>query len=81
MREQYEHYRGKHYKKYIQIGLNIMRYRKEQGLTQQQLAEMMGYSRNHLQRVETATNAPTVALLYDVSEALNVPIEKLLEQR
>ena len=27
----------KHYKDYIQIGLNIMRYRKEQGLTQDQL--------------------------------------------
>lgn len=25
----------KHYKDYIQIGLNIMRYRKEQGLTQE----------------------------------------------
>ena len=58
-----------------------MRYRKEQGLTQQELAEMMGYSRNHLQRVETANTAPTVALLYDISEALHVPIEKLLEQR
>jgi len=44
----------KHYKDYIQIGLNIMRYRKEQGLTQDQLSEMAGYSRNHLQRVETA---------------------------
>jgi len=81
MREQYEHYSGKHYKKYIQIGLNIMRYRREHGLTQQELAEMMGYSRNHIQRVETAYSAPTVALLYDISEALNVPIEKLLEQR
>ena len=30
----------KHYKDYIQIGLNIMRYRKEQGLTQDQLSEM-----------------------------------------
>lgn len=37
----------KHYKDYIQIGLNIMRYRKEQGLTQDQLSEMAGYSRNH----------------------------------
>ena len=50
----------KHYKDYIQIGLNIMRYRKEQGLTQDQLSEMAGYSRNHLQRVETAVCKPTV---------------------
>lgn len=71
----------KHYKAYIQIGLNIMRCRKEQGLPQWQLAEMTGYSRNQIQRVETAGAAPTAALLLDVSEALNVPLERLLEIR
>lgn len=34
----------KHYNDYVQIGLNIMRYRKEAGYTQLQLAEMTGYS-------------------------------------
>ena len=58
----------KHYKDYIQIGLNIMRYRKEQGLTQDQLSEMAGYS-------------PTVGLLLDVSEVLGVPVERLMEIR
>ena len=71
----------KHYKKYIQIGLNILHYRKEQGLTQLQIAEMTGYSRNQIQRVETAASTPSVAILYDISEALQVPIEKLLEIR
>ena len=71
----------KHYKAYIQIGLNILHYRKEQGITQEQLADMTGYSRNQIQRVETANAKPTVALLLDVSEALNVPLEKLLEMR
>lgn len=71
----------KHYKQYIQIGLNIMRCRKEQGLTQDELAEMTGYSRNHIQRVETAVSKPTVGLLLDVAEALHVPLERLLELR
>ena len=71
----------KHYKDYIQIGLNIMRYRKEQGLTQEQLADMAGYSRNHIQRVETASAKPTVGLLLDISKVLHVPIERLLEIR
>ena len=71
----------KHYKAYIQIGLNIMRYRKEQGLTQEQLADMSGYSRNHIQRVETASSKPTVGLLLDLSEVLQVPIERLMEIR
>ena len=71
----------RHYKEYIQIGLNIMRCRKEQGLTHEQLAEMTGYSRNHIQRVETAASKPTVGLLLDLSAALDVPIEQLLEIR
>lgn len=71
----------KHYKDYIQIGLNILRYRKEQGLTQEQLADLAGYSTNHIQRVETAVSKPTVGLLLDVSEVLGVPVEKLLEIR
>lgn len=73
--------KDKHYKAYIQIGLNILHYRKEQGLTQEQLAVMTGYSRQQLQRVETANAAPTVALLLDVSEALGVPLIKLFEMR
>lgn len=71
----------KHYKAYIQIGLNILHYRKEQGLTQAQLAEMTAYSRNQIQRVETAYAAPSVAILMDIAEALNVPIAKLFETR
>ena len=71
----------KHYKDYIQIGLNIMRYRKEHGLTQEQLADMLGYSQNHIQRVETAVSKPTVGLLLDISRTLNVPMERLLEIR
>ena len=71
----------KHYKAYVQIGLNILHYRKEQGLTQEQLADMIGYSRQQIQRVETANAMPTIALLLDVSEALGVKLEKLLEMR
>ena len=71
----------KHYKDYIQIGLNFMRYRKGQVLTQHQLSEMAGYSRNHLQSVETAVCKPTGGLLLDVSEVLGVPVERLMEIR
>ncbi|MBP3509169.1 helix-turn-helix domain-containing protein [Oscillibacter sp.] len=71
----------KHYKAYIQIGLNILHYRKEQGLTQEALAEMTGYSRNQIQRVETAYSKPSVGILLDISEALGVPVEKFFEMR
>lgn len=71
----------RHYNEYVQIGLNIMRCRKEAGYTQLQLAEMTGYSHQHIQRVETANSKPTVGLLLDVSQVLNAPIERLLEIR
>lgn len=71
----------RHYKDYIQIGLNIMRFRKERGLTQEELADLTGYTRNHIQRVETAYSKPTVGLLLDVSKALDVSIERLFEIR
>ncbi|MCI2047978.1 MAG: helix-turn-helix domain-containing protein [Faecalibacterium sp.] len=71
----------RHYKDYIQIGLNIMRYRKEQGLTQEQLADMTGYTRNHIQRVETANSKPSVGLILEVSKALRVPVEQLMKTK
>lgn len=71
----------KHYKEYIQIGLNILYYRKEQGLTQAQLAELADTSRNHLQRVETAYSVPSVGILLDIASALNIPVTKLFEKR
>ena len=71
----------KFYKEFIQIGLNILRYRKEQGLTQEQLAEMTGYSKYQIHRVETANAAPSMAMLLEISEALNVPLERLIEIR
>lgn len=72
---------SKHYKTYIQIGLNILHYRKERGLTQEMLGEMAGYSRNQIQRVETAYSTPSVAILLDIAEALDVPLIRLLEMR
>ena len=65
----------------INIAKNIIVLRKNKGITQEQLAEMTGYSRNHIQRVETAASKPTVGLLLDLSAALDVPIEQLLEIR
>lgn len=70
-----------HYKDYVQIGLNILYYRKEQGITQLQLAEMTSYSRNHMQQIETARAVPSVAALLDIAKVLKIPVTKLFESR
>lgn len=71
----------KHYKTYTEIGLNILYYRKAQGLTQAQLAELTSRSRNQIQRVETAYSAPSLGILLDISQVLGIPVTKLFESR
>lgn len=63
------------------IGLNILYFRKSKGYTQQQLAEMTSYSKNHIQQIETAKAVPSVIALLDIAEALEVPAAKLFEER
>ena len=70
-----------HYDEYVRIGLNILYYRKQQGLTQEQLAERISYSKNHVQQVETAKAVPSVEILLDIADALGIPAAKLLEER
>ncbi|HJB26560.1 MAG TPA: helix-turn-helix domain-containing protein [Firmicutes bacterium] len=69
----------KFYKNYVEIGLNILRYRKERGLTQMQLAELAGLSRNHIQKVETAAAVPSLSALMQIAKALDIPVSRLLE--
>lgn len=70
----------KHSQCWTKIGLNLAYYRKERGLTQQDLAEMSGISRNYVQRIESG-NSATVNTLLDISEALNIRLYKLFEFR
>ncbi|MBM6924354.1 helix-turn-helix transcriptional regulator [Pseudoflavonifractor phocaeensis] len=72
---------GRHYKVFVQIGLNIMYYRKERGWTQMELAEAVDLSRNHMQRIEAATAVPSLSTLLDIADALGVPVQKLFDQR
>ena len=71
----------RHRKALVQIGLNILYYRKEKGYTQQQLAEKISYSKNHVQQIETARATPSIILLLDIAAALDVPVSKLFESR
>ena len=46
-----------------------------------QLAEKADISKNHMQRIETATASCTLDTLIDIAEALNIPLVKLFEFR
>ncbi len=70
---------GKYYDTWLAIGLNILHYRKEQGLTQDNLAERCGISRNYMQRIETAASSCSLNTLIDIAQALGIPLKKLFE--
>ena len=69
--------------KYIQLGLNIAYYRKLRGMTQEQLAEIVGISRSYLSAIEAPNIVKTISLelLFDFSDALCTSSSKLLELR
>ena len=72
----------RHYDVWVKIGLNILYYRKEQRLTQEQLAALCGekgVSRNHMQRIESGAAGCSVDTLIDIANALHVPLYKLFE--
>lgn len=63
------------------IGLNLLFYRRQRNMTQMELAEKCGISRNYIQRIETAASSCTLDTLIDVAAALEIPLYKLFEFR
>ena len=62
------------------IGDNIRRIRKEQGLTQQQLAEKAGVSVHYVSAIERGGQTPSLTTLGRLSRALGIGIALLLEE-
>ncbi len=65
---------------YKQIGLNIKKYRKAKGLTQEALAEKVDKSINHLGKIEVAFSShPSIEMLADIAKALDIPLYYLFK--
>ena len=67
--------------KYKYLGLNIAYFRKEKGLSQSQLAELVNISRTHMSRIETADCAVSLDVVFDICDALCVKPSKLFDFR
>lgn len=67
--------------KYKYLGLNIAYYRKEKGLSQNQLAELVNISRTHMSRIENADCAVSLDVVFDICDALCVRPNKLFDFR
>lgn len=69
--------------KFIELGYNIAYYRKHAGLTQEQLAERVGISRQHMGAIEAPNICRPISLdlLFNIAAALNVSPAQLLTFR
>lgn len=63
----------------VRVGLNLMRLRRGQGLTQEQLEVRSDVSQQYLSGVETGVRNPTILILVRIAKALNVSLFTLLE--
>ena len=55
------------------LGTNIAKYRKQKNLSQNQLAELVDVSREHIAKVETARRNMSMDLLFNISSVLDIP--------
>ncbi len=61
-----------------QIGKRIQQVRKERGLTQEQLSQMVDLSPNYLSNVETGVKTPKLETLIEIINALGCDANTLL---
>ena len=69
--------------KFIELGYNIAYYRKHAGLTQEQLAERVGISRQHMGAIEAPNICRPISLdlLFNIAAVLEIEPARLLEFR
>lgn len=65
----------------IEIGNNIQNYRKEKGLSQNKLAEIVNLAGNSMHRIESATVVMGIDKLIAIADALEISPNELLPER
>jgi len=63
----------------VHVGKRIRHRRWLVGMTQQQLAEQVGIKFQQIQKYETGANRVSASRLWDISEALDVPVSFFFE--
>lgn len=61
------------------FGARIREIRKARGLSQDQLAEVIGIDQKHMSRIELGKSYPSLDRLMRIAEALQVPLPGLFE--
>ena len=61
------------------LGRHIVSIRKSKGLTQSDLANLCFKDRQSIERVENGKTNPTSYYLFELAQALNIPLKELLD--
>jgi len=56
---------------------NLRQYRRQRGLTQQELATRVGVNRQTIVNIEGSRSLPSILLAYRLAQALTVPVTDL----
>ena len=70
--------KNRHLEKYKILGENIKKHRKQQGLSQEELAFRISSARNYVGCIERAEKLPSLNTVFDIASELNVDIKELL---
>jgi len=62
-----------------QVGERVRLFRKEKGLTQTQLAQLVGKDRQYLYKIEKAIVTPNIVTIASISIALEVPLKEFFD--
>ena len=66
---------------YVIVGKNIKRIRKEKGLTQVQLADLVGYNEGTIANIENDSfQTCSLEFLYVISKMLDVPMAEFFKE-
>lgn len=63
----------------IKLGQNIKHYRKLKNLSQNEFAEMINFSREHLACIETGKEFISLRKLFLIADTLEIPLNKLID--
>lgn len=66
---------------YYGIGQKIRKFRKAQGLSQEELAEKIGISVTHMSHIETGNTKLSLPVFVDIANVLDVQTDDLLNDR
>ena len=62
------------------VGLNLKRFREEQGFSQESFADHCGLHRTYISGIERGVRNPTVVILDKIAKGLGIPAGALLDE-